>query len=239
MTSDPLASAMRFAIFRASHEGGRTKRPPCERNRGVSHPRFGGVAEWLKAHAWKVCIRETVSRVRIPLPPPFQSQTGHCVYAITRYQRLKQPGFRSHDTHFTLGNLDALGKRAEMVAAIAPAFYADTLTCSFGEFAQHLRRDGLAPGVLEHRLAAFGVRLGLIADGFKAKDAVLQRRVVQIGDACLFGVIKPPEAGFRLGCTPVQLGDMSRWRSDRSCRRSSTVARIVSSRSGWSRRSSR
>src|SRR5919202_5926721 len=30
----------------------------------------GGVAEWLKAHAWKVCIRETVSRVRIPLPPP-------------------------------------------------------------------------------------------------------------------------------------------------------------------------
>jgi hypothetical protein len=28
------------------------------------------VAEWLKAHAWKVCIRETVSRVRIPLPPP-------------------------------------------------------------------------------------------------------------------------------------------------------------------------
>src|SRR5690348_4024588 len=30
----------------------------------------GGVAEWLKAHAWKACIRETVSWVRIPLPPP-------------------------------------------------------------------------------------------------------------------------------------------------------------------------
>ena len=30
----------------------------------------GGVAEWLKAHAWKVCMRETVSGVRIPLPPP-------------------------------------------------------------------------------------------------------------------------------------------------------------------------
>src|SRR5438132_10949493 len=29
----------------------------------------GGVAEWLKAHAWKACIRETVSWVRIPLPP--------------------------------------------------------------------------------------------------------------------------------------------------------------------------
>ncbi len=32
--------------------------------------RFGEVAEWLKAHAWKACIRETVSRVRIPLSPP-------------------------------------------------------------------------------------------------------------------------------------------------------------------------
>ncbi len=35
----------------------------------------GGVAEWLKAHAWKVCIRETVSRVRIPPPPPFSFRT--------------------------------------------------------------------------------------------------------------------------------------------------------------------
>ena len=34
----------------------------------------GQVAEWLKAHAWKVCIRESVSRVRIPLCPPFPNQ---------------------------------------------------------------------------------------------------------------------------------------------------------------------
>jgi hypothetical protein len=27
------------------------------------------VSEWLKEHAWKVCIWETVSRVRIPLSP--------------------------------------------------------------------------------------------------------------------------------------------------------------------------
>ena len=31
---------------------------------------IGGVAEWLKAHAWKACLRETVTWVRIPLPPP-------------------------------------------------------------------------------------------------------------------------------------------------------------------------
>ena len=30
----------------------------------------GGVAERLKAHAWKVCMGATPSRVRIPLPPP-------------------------------------------------------------------------------------------------------------------------------------------------------------------------
>ena len=32
---------------------------------------IGEVAEWLKAHAWKACKRETVSRVRIPLSPPY------------------------------------------------------------------------------------------------------------------------------------------------------------------------
>jgi hypothetical protein len=31
----------------------------------------GEVAEWSKAHAWKVCRRGTVSRVRIPLSPPY------------------------------------------------------------------------------------------------------------------------------------------------------------------------
>ena len=37
---------------------------------GSAHAhRAGGMAEWLKAHAWKACIRETVSWVRIPLPP--------------------------------------------------------------------------------------------------------------------------------------------------------------------------
>ena len=45
----------------------------CQRESGrYSAPgaSAGGMAEWLKAHAWKACIRETVSWVRIPLPPP-------------------------------------------------------------------------------------------------------------------------------------------------------------------------
>lgn len=30
------------------------------------------MAEWLKAHAWKACVRETVPWVRIPLSPPLR-----------------------------------------------------------------------------------------------------------------------------------------------------------------------
>ena len=38
----------------------------CPFKRGAS----GEMAEWLKAHAWKACVRETVPWVRIPLSPP-------------------------------------------------------------------------------------------------------------------------------------------------------------------------
>lgn len=30
---------------------------------------YGELSEWLKEHAWKVCIPERVSRVRIPDSP--------------------------------------------------------------------------------------------------------------------------------------------------------------------------
>jgi hypothetical protein len=31
----------------------------------------GEMAEWLKAHAWKACLGETLTWVRIPLSPPY------------------------------------------------------------------------------------------------------------------------------------------------------------------------
>jgi hypothetical protein len=46
----------------------------------------GEVAEWLKAHAWKACIRETVSWVRIPPSPPIRARLscgGQCSQEIT------------------------------------------------------------------------------------------------------------------------------------------------------------
>jgi pimeloyl-ACP methyl ester carboxylesterase len=35
------------------------------------------MAEWLKAHAWKACVRETVPWVRIPLSPPAAQKNPH------------------------------------------------------------------------------------------------------------------------------------------------------------------
>src|SRR5204862_2434676 len=57
------SSSIRAAPHCAS--GGRSLPSAAPRKNG-----HGGVAEWLKAHAWRACIRATVSRVRIPLPPP-------------------------------------------------------------------------------------------------------------------------------------------------------------------------
>ena len=86
-----------------------------------------------------------------------------------------------------------------MVAAIAAAFQPNTVAGRCGELAQHLRRDGLLSRVLKHGLCALCIGLGLIADGFETVDAVFQRRIVQIGNTCLDGVIEPLEAQFRFG----------------------------------------
>lgn len=39
---------------------------------------FGEMAEWLKAHAWKACIHENVSWVRIPFSPIPRIRTIEC-----------------------------------------------------------------------------------------------------------------------------------------------------------------
>src|ERR1700731_4569062 len=52
-------------------------------------PSFAGeMAEWLKAHAWKACLLERVTWVRIPLSPPFfKSQPDGCNYEIQTAER--------------------------------------------------------------------------------------------------------------------------------------------------------
>ena len=60
----------------------------------------GEVAEWLKAHAWKACMRVTVSWVRIPLSPP--PSLGFCRLPICfpanpRFSRASAPGSAGGD----------------------------------------------------------------------------------------------------------------------------------------------
>jgi hypothetical protein len=62
--------------------------------RGRHKQRAGQVAEWLKAHAWKVCIRETVSRVRIPPCPPFY--LAHVIDFIDLYQGFQMANPNNH-----------------------------------------------------------------------------------------------------------------------------------------------
>jgi hypothetical protein len=64
------------------------------------------MAEWLKAHAWKACIRETVSWVRIPLPPPRPKGPFR-----GRHWRLAMLNIRKHrfEDYARLPNIDAAG----------------------------------------------------------------------------------------------------------------------------------
>ena len=80
-----------------------------------------------------------------------------------------------------------------MVAPIAAAVDPDPLAGGSGEFLDHGGRDRLLARAVRHRLGAIGVGPGLVAEGLQAGDALPQRRVVQVGDAGLDGVIEPLE----------------------------------------------
>src|SRR5215472_9057335 len=64
-----LPTACRFYCEQRLHVSAGCNREPCGYIASAIF-RSGEVAEWLKAHAWKACIRETVSWVRIPPSPP-------------------------------------------------------------------------------------------------------------------------------------------------------------------------
>ena len=53
----------------------------------------GEMSEWLKEHAWKACVGETLPWVRIPLSPP--SLLGTC--KIFGCQRLRRPDLSAAD----------------------------------------------------------------------------------------------------------------------------------------------
>jgi hypothetical protein len=49
---------------------------------------IGEVSEWLKEHAWKVCIGETLSRVRIPPSPQTNQSPVRGIFVFTSVESL-------------------------------------------------------------------------------------------------------------------------------------------------------
>src|SRR6202021_3032588 len=49
---------------------------------------IGEMAEWLKAHAWKACLGETLTWVRIPVSPPYCQGNSNNAGKLSIYQRV-------------------------------------------------------------------------------------------------------------------------------------------------------
>ncbi|MDG5972165.1 hypothetical protein JAGODDHD_02927 [Sphingomonas paucimobilis] len=95
-----------------------------------------------------------------------------------------------------------------MIPPIAALVTANALPRAACKPFDHRRTKGAVAGAFEQGLRPVGVSPRLIAKNLKTGDALLERRVVQIGDACLDGVIEPLEARFRFGRLPLQRGDV-------------------------------
>jgi hypothetical protein len=109
-------------------------------------------------------------------------------YARSGGERSEQIALRSHDADFAVSDLHTLGQGAPMFAAIA-AVDPEALTGGCSEFLDHGGRDRPLARALSHRVGAIGVGLGLVADGVQADDALLERRIVQMGDTAAFWLI--------------------------------------------------
>ena len=83
LPSNPTDELAGTAIALRSSESPLAPRPPVPIT-----PRNGSVAEWSKAHAWKVCRRGTVSRVRIPIDPPPTPVSPHILCSGLNFSRV-------------------------------------------------------------------------------------------------------------------------------------------------------
>ena len=164
------------------------------------------VVERSLAKQCSCALRRQRPQVRILSGAPFQNRTLNTGYAGFSArgsdQSAQQFGFRSHDADFLIRDLDTLGQRAEVVAAIAAAVQPDALASRAGEGSDHVGADGLVAGMVEGSLCAFGVGAGLFPNRLEAGDTLFQAGGVEVGDAGLDGVEEPVERK-RFGVTTV------------------------------------
>ena len=115
------------------------------------------------------------------------------------HERSQQFRLRSHNTNFVIRDLDALSESAQVIPPIAAPFEPHPIAGSTGECVEHIGRDRLIARAIERQLNALRIGGCLIPDGLQSCHALLQRRIIQIGQAGFDSVIEAiePLIGFR------------------------------------------
>src|ERR1700737_511812 len=82
------------------------------------------MAEWLKAHAWKACLGETLTWVRIPLSPPTSLNCREFSQpAAAKYAKL------AHFWRYLLNNMDWRERTARRrMASLSRLFSGDAMS---------------------------------------------------------------------------------------------------------------
>ncbi|MFE3838710.1 hypothetical protein [Pseudogemmobacter sonorensis] len=113
---------------------------------------------------------------------------------MARDKRPQQFRLRSHDANCVVRDLDTLRQRAQVIPPIAAQIAPDALACALRKAPDHRGADRVVAGAVEQRLRPVGIDPRLIAENLEAGNPFLERRVVQIGDTRLDGVVEPFEA---------------------------------------------
>lgn len=93
-----------------------------------------------------------------------------------------------------------------MLAAVAAVFQPHLFAGRAGKGSDHVRADRVVAVAVQRSLSAFGVGPGLVSNRLESGDPFFQSRVVEIGQAGFDGVIKPVEALFGFGDSPMEFG---------------------------------
>nr|WP_323181366.1 hypothetical protein [Kaistia algarum] len=96
---------------------------------------------------------------------------------------MQQVRFCPHDANLIVCDLNALGKRAQVIPPITASFDPKAAARGLRKRVDHLRRNALVAGAVERHPYPLGVGRGLIADCLQTGDPVFQSRIIQRRDA--------------------------------------------------------
>ena len=121
----------------------------CGKQEASKEPFFspihaGEMAEWLKAHAWKACLGETLTWVRIPLSPPYSLNCReippffppkYAKYAHLSRLFLSKPDRRERTAQLSTGPLSRLFSAGQMRSPVSSRDMANAMRSEAGDSA--------------------------------------------------------------------------------------------------------